>query len=62
MNCDEFKKLMGKPDLECCSSCHADMEYEYPTCFIGYDGQEWEVCCDVANAWREYTNKLERGS
>jgi hypothetical protein len=51
--CTDFAEATGLEDVSCCSSCHEDCyEYGMDMLYVTLDGQEYDVCCTLYNAWK----------
>lgn len=37
--------VSGFDTVNCCTSCHEDVEYGYCMCWVEIDGKDYEVCC-----------------
>ncbi len=50
--CSDLHKIV---DFKCCESCHDLDEFEIPICSLEIDGEEYEVCCNGAEAHNKLT-------
>jgi hypothetical protein len=56
MSCEEIKKLINQPNLQCCSSCHEDYREGYSELIDIYDKNNNYIgmaCCIVANEYKD---------
>ena len=53
-SCKELKKRYPQFEIvDCCNSCHEDSnEHDVCMCSLTVEGDDFEVCCTIANAYR----------
>ena len=51
MNEDDVRERFGIT-VECCESCHEDLDEGWGACTIEVDGQEVSVCCAISRTFK----------
>lgn len=54
---EDIRRRFGLDDA-CCESCHEDLDQGIPCSTIIVDGQEVDVCCGVARAFKELQSRV----